>query len=293
MRPRSRARRPLVLARVGLVHLTAGLALTVGFARHAALARGASSAAELLRAVDERQQNVGDWRSVVYLEQHEKGREPLVYETVSMRRSADHKFLMLFTRPKTVAGQGYLRIDRNLWFYDPTVGRWERRTEREHVGGTISHRSDFDEWHLLEEYEARDGGAEAVGQLPARRLVLAAKPGIDVAFPVIQLWVDEDAKDRPQAPGVRALRPAAADDLLPEVGPHLQPREEDRRLVPQGDPPLRRAGGGHVDPAGHQGGRRAAAAGERVHQGLAGASEPLTASASRVVDGAGALRLKS
>ena len=47
-----------------------------------------SYAHQLLRAVDERQQNVGDWRSVVYLEQREKGRDLLVYETISMRRSA-------------------------------------------------------------------------------------------------------------------------------------------------------------------------------------------------------------
>jgi hypothetical protein len=62
------------------------------------------------------------------------------------------------------------------------------------VGGTISRRSDFDEWHLALEYDAEDGGAEMVGQRPARRLILKAKPRIDVAFPVVQLWVDEAAK---------------------------------------------------------------------------------------------------
>jgi hypothetical protein len=168
--------------------------LIVALVQHRALAKEPSRAAELLRAVDERQQNVGDWRSVVYLEQREKGRDLLVYETISMHRSADHKFAMVFTKPKTVAGQGYLRIDQNLWFYDPSVGRWERRTEREHVGGTISRRSDFDEWHLVEEYDAEDGGAQTVGQRPTRRLILKAKPGLDVAFPVVHLWIDEDAK---------------------------------------------------------------------------------------------------
>ena len=167
----------------------------VVLAQQAATAREAGSDAhQLLRAVDERQQNVGDWRSVVYLEQREKGRDLLVYETISMRRSAEREFVMLFTKPKAVAGQGYLRIDRNLWFYDPSVGRWERRTERERIGGTTSRRSDFDEWHLADEYEAEDGGPQMVGQHPTRRLILKAKPGIDVAFPVIHLWVDENAK---------------------------------------------------------------------------------------------------
>lgn len=167
----------------------------VALARHAAVARATEPYADqLLRAVDERQQNVGDWRSFVYLEQREKGRDLLVYETISMRRSADREFVMLFTKPKAVAGQGYLRIDRNLWFYDPSVGRWERRTERERIGGTGSRRSDFDEWHLSDEYEAQDRGPQMVGQRPTRLLLLKAKPGIDVAFPVIHLWVDEHAK---------------------------------------------------------------------------------------------------
>jgi hypothetical protein len=170
------------------------LVLGVLVSSPAVAAGGGSSAAELLRAVDELQQNVGDWRSVVYLEQREPGRDPLVYETVSMRRSGDRQFLILFTKPKSVAGQGYLRLDRNLWFYDPSVGRWERRTERERIGGTGSRRSDFDEWHFSDEYNPQDAGNELVGQRRTRRLILTAKPGVDTAFPIIHLWIDEDTK---------------------------------------------------------------------------------------------------
>ena len=35
----------------------------------------------------------------------------------------------------------------------PTVGKWERRTERERIAGTDSRRADFDESRLAEEYE--------------------------------------------------------------------------------------------------------------------------------------------
>jgi hypothetical protein len=157
-------------------------------------ARATSSAIELLRAVDERQQNSGDWRSVIYLQQKEKGRDDLVYETLTMRRSADQKLVMLFTKPKTSQGQGYLRIDRNLWFYDPSVGKWERRTERERIGGTGSRRSDFDEWHLSEEYDPQDGGEQMVGKHKAALLHLKGRPGLDLAFPVINLWIDKDTK---------------------------------------------------------------------------------------------------
>ena len=62
--------------------------------------------------------------------------------------------MFLFTKPKAEAGKGYLRIEKNLWIYDPATGRWERRTERERIGGTDTRRGDLDESKLAEEYDA-------------------------------------------------------------------------------------------------------------------------------------------
>jgi outer membrane lipoprotein-sorting protein len=150
---------------------------------------------EILKVVDDRQKNSGDWRSTAYLEQKEKGKVDVVYETVFMRRSEDQKFLILFTKPKASAGQGYLRIDKNLWFYDPSVGKWERRTERERIGGTNSRRSDFDESRLAEEYDPEDNGEEKLGAYTAQVLTLKGKPNLDLAFPVIKIWVDKDTRN--------------------------------------------------------------------------------------------------
>ena len=78
----------------------------------------------------------GDYKALAYLEQKEKDKTDVVREAVVYRRDADDKLMILFTKPKTEAGKGYLRLDKNLWSYDPTVGKWERRTERERIGGT-------------------------------------------------------------------------------------------------------------------------------------------------------------
>jgi outer membrane lipoprotein-sorting protein len=150
---------------------------------------------EILKVVDERQKNAGDWRSNVYIEQKEKGKVDVVYEAVAMRRSQDQKFLILFNKPKASQGQGYLRIDKNLWFYDPAVGKWERRTERERIGGTNSRRSDFDESRLAEEYDPEDNGEQKLGAYTAQMMTLKGKPGLDLAFPVIKLWVDKETKN--------------------------------------------------------------------------------------------------
>ena len=150
---------------------------------------------DILKAVDQRQSNQGDWRSLVYMEQKEKDKVDVAYEALVFRRSQDQKFIILFTKPKASQGQGYLRIDKNLWYYDPSVGKWERRTERERIGGTNSRRSDLDESRLAEEYEPEDLGQEKLGAYTAQVMKLTGKPNIDLAFPVIRLWVDKETKN--------------------------------------------------------------------------------------------------
>jgi outer membrane lipoprotein-sorting protein len=160
---------------------------------HAGLSK--AELVEYLRAVDLRQKNQGDWRSMIYMEQKEKGKVDVAYEALVFRRSQDQKFIILFTQPKASQGQGYLRIDKNLWFYDPSVGKWERRTERERIGGTNSRRSDFDESRLAEEYEPEDNGEVKLGSYTAQVMTLHGKPDIDLAFPTIKLWVDKETKN--------------------------------------------------------------------------------------------------
>jgi outer membrane lipoprotein-sorting protein len=171
-----------------------GLILTLLTPRMAA-ALSKAELVDLLKVVDERQRNQGDWRDLVYIEQKEKDKVDVAYEALVFRRSQDQKFIILFTKPKASQGQGYLRIDKNLWFYDPSVGKWERKTERERIGGTNSRRSDFDESRLAEEYEPEDLGQEKLGAYTAQVMKLNGKPSIDLAFPVIKLWIDKETKN--------------------------------------------------------------------------------------------------
>jgi hypothetical protein len=157
-------------------------------------AQAAPTEAELvgmLKTIDDRQQNTGDYRSTAYLEQKERGKADTAFEVSFYRRDADDKLMILFTKPKTEAGKGYLRLDKNLFFYDPTVGKWERRTERERIGGTSSNRQDFDESRLSDEYTPAYVGEEKLGRFEVHHLALKVKDGVDVAFPMVDLYIDK------------------------------------------------------------------------------------------------------
>ncbi|HUK66062.1 MAG TPA: outer membrane lipoprotein-sorting protein [Anaeromyxobacteraceae bacterium] len=145
---------------------------------------------DLVKLVDERQHNNGDWAAVCYMESKEKDKTDVVYELVFYRRTEGQRLLILFTKPKAEAGKGYLRIEKNLWNYDPSTGKWERRTERERIGGTDTRRGDLDESRLSEEYTAKWEADEKLGAFDVHRLLLDVKEGVDVAFPRVELWID-------------------------------------------------------------------------------------------------------
>jgi hypothetical protein len=171
-----------------LLPLLVGLSATPAWADPSA-----SDMTSMLQVVDDRQRNSGDYEALVYIESKEKDKSDLVYQAQVYRRDSDQDLVILFVKPQSEAGKGYLRLNQNLFMYDPTVGRWDRRTERERIGGTDSNRADFDQSRLAEEYTPTYVGEEMLGKFKAQHLRLTVKPGFDVAYPILELWVDEDS----------------------------------------------------------------------------------------------------
>jgi hypothetical protein len=168
------------------------LALAAALAPLPALPLDQAGTDAVIRNIDEMERSGGDYKALAYIEAKEKDKTDVVYEMLAYRRSADQKLMFLFLEPKAEAGKGYLRIEKNLWFYDPRVGRWERRTERERIGGTDTRRGDLDESRLAEEYTAAWEADEKLGRFQVHRILLTARPGVDVAFPSVRLWVNQE-----------------------------------------------------------------------------------------------------
>ncbi len=168
------------------------LALCLLLVPAAARPLGQEETDRVIRNIDEMERSGGDYKALVYMEAKEKDKTDVVYELLAFRRSGDQKLMFLFLEPKTEAGKGYLRLEKNLWFYDPRVGRWERRTERERIGGTDTRRGDLDESRLAEEYTARWEADEKLGKFEVHRILLTVRPGVDVAFPTVRLWVNKE-----------------------------------------------------------------------------------------------------
>jgi hypothetical protein len=160
-----------------------------------ALALSQSDMVTLLKTIDTRQRNVGDWKALAWIKSKERGKSDIVREMVVYRRDRMDKFMILILNPRSEAGKGYLRIDANMWMYDPTVGKWERRTERDRIAGTDSRRADFDESRLAKEYIPTYLGQGKLGKYQVHKLRLKAKKKADVPWPIMELWIDQTTKN--------------------------------------------------------------------------------------------------
>ena len=86
----------MFLVRVNLIYLFVFLFLGAPGLAQASLSQ--EEMVGLLTQIDDRQRNGGDYKSLAYIEQREKGKETIVYEAVIYRRDADDRLMILFLR---------------------------------------------------------------------------------------------------------------------------------------------------------------------------------------------------
>lgn len=156
-----------------------------------ALALSAAEIDAVLQTLEERRKSGGDYKSLVFIEHKQRSKNDIVTESVVYRRDDDDKLMILNLKPKAEAGKGYLLLDKNLFLYDPTVGKWERRTQRERINGTSMRQSDFDDPKYRQRYVTEFVGDEKLGAFAVWHIKMTAKEGADVAFPVVHMWIDQ------------------------------------------------------------------------------------------------------
>ena len=149
----------------------------------------------LVRQVTDKEYYPGDFKAVSYIKETEKGRDARVYQIEVYRRAEDEKILLLFTKPKQDAGKGYLRIDKNIWFYDPGTGKWDRRTEREQLGGSGARERDFEGIKWLDGYVASFDGNDTLGEYRIQKIRLKARAAGETAYPLIVLWIEQSKRN--------------------------------------------------------------------------------------------------
>lgn len=104
------------------------------------------------------------------------------------RRDRSDNFLMLFQEPSYKTGQGYLRIENSLWFYDPDSRKFSHQSMQDRFDGSSARNSDFRRSSLDNDYTVVSKVDSQLGQYPVYVLTLEAKHE-EVTFPKKVLYV--------------------------------------------------------------------------------------------------------
>lgn len=148
--------------------------------------------ARLLLAIDEKTNfKEGDFTATLSFVSQDPESGTSTRKVTQFRRDSEDKFLVLILAPEAQKGQGTLRIDNNIWAYDPESRRFAHSSLKDSFGGTDTRNSDFRKSTLAADYRVVSGQEGRLGKFDCWILELEGTSD-EVTYPGARLWVSRD-----------------------------------------------------------------------------------------------------
>jgi hypothetical protein len=146
----------------------------------------------LLATVDETVTFEGHDLSAEYtIDKRDPGGAVSTTVATMFRRDKTGQFLILILQPAIDKGKGYLKMDDNLWLYDPADRIFTFTSAKERFQNSSFRNSDFSRSNFSADYRPVSGKREMLGKFDCTVLDLEATND-RVSFPRMRLWVTDD-----------------------------------------------------------------------------------------------------
>lgn len=132
-----------------------------------------------------------DFAAVYTIVSQKPGEKDSVTQVRMFRRDTKKQFAMLITLPEVNKGQGYLREDDNVWFYDPTSRKFSFSSIKENIQNSEAKNSDLTKRSYTDDYTVTSTTEGTVGKIPVWIIDLKAKTD-DVSYERVVLHVRKD-----------------------------------------------------------------------------------------------------
>jgi len=109
------------------------------------------------------------------------------------RRDKDDAFLMITLEPESRKGQGMLRVDNNMWRYDPTSRKFTHTTIKDTYENSTVTNNDFRRWQRSIDYSVEKLSSGTLGNYNVIIGELKANND-EVPFPYIKMYIEADRK---------------------------------------------------------------------------------------------------
>lgn len=132
-----------------------------------------------------------DFSALYTIVSQKPGEKDSVTQVRMFRRDSKKQFTMLMMLPEVNKGQGYLREDDNVWFYDPTSRKFSFSSIKENIQNSEAKNSDLTRRSILDDYEIVGSTTGVLGTFSVWVIDLKAKTK-DVSYERIVLHVRKD-----------------------------------------------------------------------------------------------------
>jgi hypothetical protein len=153
---------------------------------------------EILQKMEERSEIGSDLTAKVSFVQEKVNQGVHETEFLYYRRDADDSFLLVALSPERVKGNGYLRVEDNMWMYRINTRTFQHISRNDRIGDTDVSAESFEKRKLTELYApvTDDKGneiyeEEMLGKIPVYKFEVKAIVN-DVSYPKHIYWVRRD-----------------------------------------------------------------------------------------------------
>ena len=167
----------------------AALALAVGAAPAAAAAPDFKAMLKSIDALSDFGKQ--DYSAVYDIVSEKPGENPATTQIKIFRRDDHNQIVILLQKPEKQKGQGYLKIDDNVWFYDPESGNYSHSTMKENINGSQAKNSDFKKYTFADDFDIEKSEEGKLGSFATWVLTLRAKNN-EVSYQKIRLTIRKD-----------------------------------------------------------------------------------------------------
>lgn len=123
-----------------------------------------------------------------------------VVENIFYVRDQEDKFLSIGISPESNRGNGYIRVEDNMWMYRRNTRTFQIMKREDSISGTDTKAGDLEKKKMIELYQPKldENGKEILheetmgkAKIPVYRFTLVAKVK-DVTYPTEEYWVRRD-----------------------------------------------------------------------------------------------------
>jgi hypothetical protein len=107
------------------------------------------------------------------------------------RRDKQEKYVIIMLEPDINKGQGYLKQEDTLWFYDPEGRRFNTSSSKDRFQNSNARNSDFTKSTLADDYIVVKGESVKLGKYDCWLLDLKANND-EVTYPIMKIWISDD-----------------------------------------------------------------------------------------------------